>query len=98
MWQYNYTNELVHYGILGMKWGVRRFQNKDGTLTPAGKNVTDRLAGKGKGSASKRAEIRSTKGVGSKAYAKASKKLNLTRARLDAKSKKRRRCYRKNPC
>jgi hypothetical protein len=28
---------LAHYGILGMKWGVRRFQNKDGTLTSSGK-------------------------------------------------------------
>lgn len=29
--------ELLHWGIKGMKWGVRRYQNKDGTLTAAGK-------------------------------------------------------------
>ena len=28
---------LAHHGIIGMKWGVRRYQNKDGTLTNAGK-------------------------------------------------------------
>ena len=32
-----YSNYLEHHGILGQKWGVRRFQNKDGTLTPEGK-------------------------------------------------------------
>ncbi|GHU55279.1 hypothetical protein FACS1894132_11160 [Clostridia bacterium] len=30
-------NHLQHHGILGMKWGIRRFQNKDGSLTSAGK-------------------------------------------------------------
>jgi hypothetical protein len=29
--------ELYHHGILGMHWGIRRYQNKDGSLTSAGK-------------------------------------------------------------
>lgn len=36
MWRYD-DGALCHWGIKGMKWGVRRYQNKDGTLTAAGK-------------------------------------------------------------
>jgi len=35
------NGELCHWGIKGMKWGVRRYQNKDGSLTPAGKKRYD---------------------------------------------------------
>lgn len=41
IWQYNYgparSDELYHHGVKGQKWGVRRYQNEDGSLTPAGK-------------------------------------------------------------
>ena len=33
---------LIHWGVKGQKWGVRRYQNKDGSLTPAGKKRYNR--------------------------------------------------------
>lgn len=37
---------LEHHGIIGQKWGVRRYQNEDGSLTEAGKKRADRLDAK----------------------------------------------------
>ena len=34
---YEYPDYLMHHGVKGMKWGIRRYQNKDGSLTNAGK-------------------------------------------------------------
>lgn len=47
-------NELYHYGIPGMKWGIRRYQNEDGTYTTAGKK---RLAQQSKSSEELQKEI-----------------------------------------
>lgn len=40
------SEEIKHYGILGMRWGIRRYQNPDGTLTEAGKRKLYKLQSK----------------------------------------------------
>lgn len=64
MWQYNYSNSdyLQHYGILGMRWGIRRFQDKSGRLTAAGKKRYDDDTSNGSPEkASSKTSIRSTR-------------------------------------
>ncbi len=43
MWNYSYSPSLEHHGIKGMRWGVRRYQNEDGSLTDAGKRRNERI-------------------------------------------------------
>ena len=45
--EYEKALYLAHHGIKGQKWGIRRFQNEDGSLTPAGEKRAQKDADNG---------------------------------------------------
>lgn len=47
MWAYNHSMNLEHHGIKGQRWGVRRYQSADGSLTAAGKKRYDKKVKRG---------------------------------------------------
>ena len=66
-------SEIEHSGIKGMKWGVRRFQNEDGSLTAAGKErygSTDKKELKKQAKEEKREQIKKNVAEASKSFEK----------------------------
>ena len=88
-----WRGELYHYGIRGQKWGVRRFQNPDGTLTAAGKSRYRSGADVKAGSASLMTKMKASRDAKETARAKmyygegAGNRRKLIKAKVEERSK-----------
>ena len=88
-WHFNhyYPPELYHYGILGQKWGVRRFQNPDGTLTEAGRKRY-RVDSEGNIVAKSKKEMKADAKLARQEKAEKQRQLRLEREHETAEKKK----------
>lgn len=68
---------LAHHGIKGMKWGVRRFQNKDGSLTAAGKKREKMISADEQERSNRKSEVKNRRIMSSDELRKKIERLKL---------------------
>ena len=80
-----YPDELCHYGIRGMRWGIRRYQNPDGTLTEAGRKRVSKLRDSNSRLTGKRDKLTKRMEFQTRKYANSISKANQKAAELRVK-------------
>jgi hypothetical protein len=81
------STQLKHHGIIGMKWGVRRFQNKDGSLTAAGRRRMDKELGTPKKESKELTAKKSIKDMSDEELRARIARMNLEKQYVELKTK-----------
>lgn len=84
----HYDSAIEHHGIKGQKWGVRRYQNKDGTLTELGKKRFTKVASSRVRQRLETGTARTTAKHAAKNAKRSARKFEKTAARTTAKAEK----------